>query len=386
LEIHTSPTRWILRTIILAITLQAGVPSETKAQTDFYTYRPSDLRGEPGTLIRSESVATGPANATSYRVLYRSVGLDGRMMAVSGMVIIPVTPPPPGGRPVVAWAHPTTGVEEQCAPSLARVFFEAVQGLGDMLNRGYIVTATDYPGLGTAGPHPYLVGISEGRAVLDSVRAASALPGANAGRSFAVWGHSQGGHAALFAGLLATRYAPELRLAGVAAAAPATDLARLLDDDIRTDGGRNLTAMTLWSWSRVYDAPLSNVVQPEAIPVVDHLASLCIERWFDLVSRHFPTIALRHGFLETEDFGEVQPWRTLLALNTPAVLPEQIPVFLAQGSADKLVRPDVTAAYAEALCRNGNSVQLDVVDGAGHAFIARDAAPAAVAWIAARFA
>jgi hypothetical protein len=48
------------------------------------------------------------------------------------------------------------------------VFFASVQGLGDMLRRGYIVAATDCPGLGTAGPHPYLVGVSEGRSVLDS--------------------------------------------------------------------------------------------------------------------------------------------------------------------------------------------------------------------------
>lgn len=379
-------TRRILRAIILAISLPASMPSAVKAQPDFYAYGPSDLPGEPGTLIRSEIVAAGPVNATSYRVLYRSVGLDGRITAVSGMVMIPAAPPPPGGRPVVAWAHPTTGVEEQCAPSRARVFFDSVQGLGDMLDRGYIVTATDYPGLGTAGPHPYLVGISEGRAVLDSVRAASALPGAAAGRSFAVWGHSQGGHAALFAGLLATRYAPEWRLVGIAAAAPATDLARLLKDDLHTDGGRNLTAMTLWSWSRIYDTPLSDVMLPDAISVVDHLAGLCIERWFDLFSRRGPTADLRRSFLATEDFSEAQPWRALLARNTPGVLPQEIPVFLAQGSDDKLVPPDVTAAYAEALCQNGNAVQLDVVDGAGHAFIARDAAPAALAWIEGRFA
>ncbi len=78
------------------------------------------------------------------------------------------------------------------------------------------------PGLGTAGPHPYLVGLSEARAVLDSVRAAREIAGAGASDRFAVWGHSQGGQAALFSGLIADTYAPELRLAGVAAAVPAS--------------------------------------------------------------------------------------------------------------------------------------------------------------------
>jgi len=43
--------------------------------------------------------------------------------------------------------------------------------------------------------HPYLIGESEGRAVLDSVRTARDLPDAGASHRFAVWGHSQGGPA-----------------------------------------------------------------------------------------------------------------------------------------------------------------------------------------------
>jgi hypothetical protein len=107
----------------------------------------------------------------------------------------------------------------------------------------------------------------------------------SASRRFTVWGHSQGGRAAIFAGLRASQYAPELRLVGIAAAAPATNLALLLKDDIDTDSGRNLTAMTLWSWSRIYHASLTKVVMPQAIPIIDRLAGLCIERWFDLFSQ-----------------------------------------------------------------------------------------------------
>src|SRR6202012_4130896 len=154
--------------------------------------------------------------------LYRSIGLQGQPIAVSGVVVEPPGPPPPGGRPIIAWAHPTTGVVPHCAPSLALFGFQQIQGLREMVERGYAVAATDYPGLGTPGPHPYLVGVSEGRAVLDSVRAARTMPGVGGGRTFAVWGHSQGGHAALFSGLVAKSYAPELELDGVAAAAPAT--------------------------------------------------------------------------------------------------------------------------------------------------------------------
>jgi acetyl esterase/lipase len=66
-------------------------------------------------------------------------------------------------------------------------------------------------------------------------------------------------------------------------------------------------------------------------------------------------------------------------------LPPDIPVFVAQGSADGLVRPSVTEAYVDELCRRGSKVQFNLMHGVGHAFIARDAADKAIAWIAARF-
>ena len=345
----------------------------------------SDL---PGSLISAQRMARSPDGSAAYRVVYRSTGLSGRPISVSGVVIVPAGSAPAGGRPIVAWAHPTTGVEPQCGPSEARVFFSSVQGLRAMLARGYIVTATDYPGLGMSGtgPHPYLVGTSEGRAVLDSVRAAQQIPGADASRDFAVWGHSQGGHAALFAGILSRSYAPELHLVGIAAAAPATELAQLLRDDQGTGGGNNITAMTLWSWSRVYGAPIDNVVTPQALPVVNKLASECIERWFDVLTRRGPTKALEESFLSVNDLSNIEPWKRLLADNTPGSLSPRIPVFIAQGTKDTLVKPSVTAAYANELCRRGSRVELDWLPGTGHAFAARAAANDAIAWIAGRFA
>ncbi len=121
-----------------------------------------------------------------------------------------------------AGARADTGVGGKWAAPVLPDRSGAIPGLDDMLSRGFVVVATDYVGLGTPGQHPYLIGESEARSVLDSVRAARRFPGAKAGDTFAVWGHSQGGHAALFTGQLAASYAPELKLAGVAAAAPAT--------------------------------------------------------------------------------------------------------------------------------------------------------------------
>ena len=342
--------------------------------------------GAAGTLIQADPLAGAPDGASAYRILYRSTGLHGEPITVSGMVVVPASEPPAEGRPIVAWAHPTSGVVPRCAPSLARKRFQFIAGLKDMLARGYAVAATDYPGLGTPEVHPYLVGESEGRAVLDSVRAARQVPGVGSGRRFAVWGHSQGGHAALFTGLLAESYAPDLELVGVAAAAPATELATLLKADIDTSGGRNLTAMTLWSWARIYNAPIDAVLDPSAIPIVDRLANQCLESIYDFVVRGRIEKPLAERFLRVHNFAEAQPWSSLLRENTPGPLPSRIPVFLAQGTNDKLVLPRVTEDYMRRLCRNGSAVAFDLVPGAGHGFLSFKTADAAVAWIAQRFA
>jgi Secretory lipase len=202
----------------------SGYVSTTSAQTPFYHAPRSLLAGQPGTLVRQEPIDGAPLGAAAYRVLYRSTGLKGEPIFVSGVVVAPQGDPPPGGRPIVAWAHPTSGITPRCAPSLAIFLFQQIQGLRSFVERGYVVAATDYPGLGTPGPHPYLVGDSEARAVIDAVRVAGTMRGVGGGKRFTVWGHSQGGQAALFAGLIAKAYAPELTLLGVAAAAPATVL------------------------------------------------------------------------------------------------------------------------------------------------------------------
>ena len=250
-----------------------------------------------------------------------------------------------------------------------------------MVRQGHVVVATDYPGLGTPGPHPYLVGVSEGRAVLDGVRAVASVPWTGAARRFGVWGHSQGGHAALYAGLLAASYAPELQLAGIAAAAPATDLATLLAADFGTQAGKNPTAMTLWSWSRVFGAPLDRVVSPLAVPVVDTLAQECIETPIDLWRRERTAQPLERAFQTVPDLTAVEPWRSLLADNVPDVLPPGVPVFLSQGSADAIVLPAVTQAYMRRLCQSGSAVRMLLLSGEGHGLVAVHSSVAAVDWL-----
>jgi acetyl esterase/lipase len=370
---------------IAALSIAAAWSLKAGGQPAFYQVEPRELPGPPGSLVRVEPLPGAPPGAAAYRILYRSRGLANEPIAVSGVVVAPQGRGPSQGRDVVAWAHGTTGIMPRCAPSLRPNVLALIPGLNDMLARGYVVTATDYPGLGTAGPHPYLIGVSEARAVLDSVRPARALPDSRAGARFVVWGHSQGGHAALFAGQLARAYAPELSLAGIATAAPATLLAALFEDDLSTFKGKVFTAMALWSWSQVFDAPLAKIVAPGEIGAVRRTAEVCDETLLDLIEIVVDEFPLRHRFLKA-DPTRTEPWRSIIARNTPGGAPAGTAVFIAQGTADNEVPPAVSERYAARLCRRGTPVQYVKLPGIVHNAAARASAPEAVAWLEQRFA
>lgn len=350
----------------------------------FYEPEARPRRGEPGSILRSEELKGAPPGATAWRVLYASTGLRGEPIEVSGVVIAPKLPPPQGGRYVVAWAHPTTGIADNCAPSTNPDFFETIPHLAALLALDYVVAATDYPGLGTPGPHPYLVGASEGRSVLDSVRAAIRLPKTGAGPRFIAWGHSQGGQAALFAGQLAKSDAPELALVGVAAIAPATELRQLLEDDLGERAGKVLAAYALWSWAEIYGAPLSSVVPATAIPGIERVARDCVETTGEgyrvaLDSLEMGGSILRPGALDAE------PWRRLLETNRPGGQSIGAPLYIAQGTDDPIVRPSVTADFVRGLCARGEVVSFEELPGATHERAARVSASSAIQWMRARF-
>lgn len=211
-----------------------------------------------GTLISADPVVTTPAGTQAWRVRYWSSDSAGRPTQLTGMVVAPREAIPAQPRRVLAWTHGTSGVANRCAPSQAADFFGATPAAEAFALRGYVVVAPDYPGLGSAGVHPYLVGEDTARSVLDAVRAARAISGAAAGSRFAVWGESQGGHAALWTARRAA-YAPDLTLVGAAAAAPPTALVENLRSGSDPSIRAFLTAFTAYSWSRHYGAPLASL-------------------------------------------------------------------------------------------------------------------------------
>lgn len=172
----------------------------------------------PGKMLRSEmlSPVLGLANAGSqFRVLYSSTdGIDGKTpVAVSGLVFLPNGVPPDGGWPVLAWAHETAGMADICAPSWTGYSTRISAFLNAWLARGYAIVATDYQGLGTPGPHPYMAVRPGAYGVLDSIRAATRSFALNPAKLILA-GFSQGAGAVFTAAALQGPYAPDLHILG----------------------------------------------------------------------------------------------------------------------------------------------------------------------------
>jgi acetyl esterase/lipase len=352
-----------------------------------YDVSPAEVPGKPGSIIRIWPLEGGGPGmggmGDSFRILYRSTDPSGRPIPVSGAIYIPNGPAPAGGRNIIAWAHPTSGVMPPCAPSLMPDVGGMMWNLPNMITQGYIVVATDYPGLGTDGIHPYLIGESEARSVLDSVRAARDMPNTGASNRFAVWGHSQGGHAALYTGEVAARYAPELKLVGVAAAAPATYLVELFDADESTE--QDLLAMSVLSWTRLENVPVANVVEPQAMSAFEKTAKDCIESVAEFEKIETDESPLKSGQFLKVDPSKAEPWKGIMLHNSPGQAAAGAPVFIAQGTADTTVDPEVTKRFGEALCAQGVRVSFVPLPGVTHTFAARDSAAAALNWMTERF-
>lgn len=342
---------------------------------------PAPAWAAPGGLIAADPIAETPPGVQAWRVRYRTAA----DREVTGIVAAPREALPPRPRPVIAWTHGAWGVAEKCAPSLSSNFFAATPGLSESVRAGYVVAAPDYPGLASPGPHPFLIGPATAQSVLDAVRAASAIPGAAAGNSFAVWGESQGGHAALWTALTARSYAPDLNLVGTVAAAPPTDLARNLDLSPNRNVRAMFTSFTAATWSQIYAAPLSTFGKRPLQNVMLRLAqNNCITLGMQPKLGTALGVVTVARALDRVKLDQVQPWNRLLRHNSPT--PPPGPLMIVQGGKDDLVAPAVTRDFVRQACRAGRRVRFLELPTTDHISVARASVTQTLAWIGARFA
>ena len=350
-------------------------------------YEPPDPLppGPAGTVVRAITVARPPAGTRAYRLLYLSQGHSGSPVALSALLFVPLRPAPSNGRSIVAFAHGTVGVAQGCAVSGDRGFFDHVEGLARFVRAGYAVVVPDYEGLGTSGPHPYLVGETTAHAILDAVRATRRFNPARASERFAVWGVGQGGHAALFTAEEAGSYAPELDLAGVAAGAPLANLGRLIEASAGTPAGDVLVAYMLSSWSRVYpQLALEEILTAPARATAEELAELCVPLDHAPIGEALGDQQTALAFTTRRPWNS-EPWKELLARNAPGGSPIAVPVIITQGREDAFVRPRATERFVRYLCGQGATVQYRSSSGVAHRDLGEKTAPYVSNWIAGRF-
>ncbi len=214
----------------------AAAPTVGPSDQSFYT-PPSPLpSGGPGTLVwyRSATVNFGtgvsiPA-VQAYDIMYLSTDEVGNPDVVTGVAVVPTAAwSGTGTRPVIDYAYGTQGFAQTCAPSeqlAAGTEYDTPATIA-ALRKGYAVVSTDYEGYTNGGLPTFTAGPSEAHAVLDAERAAQQIPsgGISSGAKTFIWGYSQGGGAATWAGVLAPTYAPDINLVGVAAGGVPADLA-----------------------------------------------------------------------------------------------------------------------------------------------------------------
>ena len=369
---------------IARVTESTMAAKEHQAELQPFYTPPDPLPAGPGTVIRTEPMDIDVPGGSAQRILYVSERADGTPAASSGMIFIPDTPPAEGERPVVAWEHGTLGMGEACVPSRSPdPMADMVTFIGPMMEQGWVVVATDYVGLGTPGPNQYLVAQSEVRDVVNAVRAARNIPEAQAGDRYVTFGHSQGGHSSIWTGHLGKEYAPELDLLGVAAAAPALNLPEIAAAQWDTPVGWVIGSDLIESWPTYYPAlPVDEILTTAGQDNTQRLAAECIKAaGLEALIRE----KLGQQFFSV-DPTTVDAWNDALHDQVPPPLPASMPMFMAQGTADDVVLPWPNAMIQEKWCAAGSDLTVLWMGNVNHMDAAKVSGPAAVQWLADRFA
>lgn len=351
-------------TLVVSEQFRQGIPV-----LDAFYDAPDDVPDEPGQLLRAEPYdGELPQGLVAYRILYTTTADDGVPGLASGVVAVPTET---AGKPVplIAWAHGTVGVARACAPSLGRyaITTEGMPAMDALARNGWGMVATDYIGQGTEGDFPYLIGQGEGRSVLDAVRAAHQLEDLDLAPETVIWGHSQGGHAALWAGQLAPTYAPDVDVVGTAALSAASDplaLAQLVTAHPGALGSSLGISFVLAAYSWTYPDISLDDVNPAARTLVEEAAARCTGDPGTLVTVLTGVAISRDTPILRADPATGAVGRRLRE-NVP-LGPWPAPLFIGQGTDDEVIVARLQDDYVARLCAAGRPLRYTTYAGRNH--------------------
>jgi pimeloyl-ACP methyl ester carboxylesterase len=376
--------------------------------------------GKLGQVIKQEKISTLVKDAQAWRIAYISSDVNERQTISTALVLAPTGKAPAGGRPIVAWAHGTTGTAQSCGPSqvlnpavsLNQYFLVngnswtdyGLPNVDTFIKEGYVVVGTDYQGLGAGGRHQYVVSATQGRDAINSARAVGSMPEIGAGKKAVVYGWSQGGGTTIAAASLPEYIAKKgtasdgIEFVGFVAMAP-PDVAvmaggkvldqaganKMLGDLIQGFSGNifNFThfAMNIWGTQAAFPKlKLTDIFTDEGARVLDEIfLNKCI-----------------HVASDTLNFGYANSYKTLLrdkpgnplewakAFIQGSVMPVKpvAPVVIYWGTKDTVVPPVMGELYQKQMCALGGNVErIQLAGEQTHFSTPTAASPLYMSWI-----
>ncbi|MDJ0644112.1 MAG: lipase family protein [Erythrobacter sp.] len=356
--------------ILAALALVSACTADQAAPPPTPTSFDPAVSDTPGALLSRQAInaaALIPGAATGSTFLYRSTdGLDGTSpITVSGAVYLPEGDAPADGWPLIAWSHGTVGVADRCAPSTNGRSERDLTYLSNWLRKGYAIVASDYQGLGSEGPHPYMATRPMAYSNLDAIRAVQqgAFP---VSKAVVVTGQSQGASGAIATAGYAPAYAPEIDLRGISATGvpyfPPVIQQMLTQVDPATPTPQNTYTLYLMILAEALDPTfrLQDAVDPAVWPTVSKAYDQCV---FELTESVMAD-GLTPGDISTPAIVARQP-KVFEALAYPT-LKLSVPAFVGSGEVDTVTPLPMQRLFVQRACAAGSTIEARQYAGAGH--------------------
>jgi acetyl esterase/lipase len=339
------------------------------------TARPGQIRQICAPLFEGYDIPPVRHAVDSYVLRYESRDADDSPVLITAMLFVPRFPAP-APRPVLVFGAGTTGLADDCAPSLEqseqRYLGRYRENMLAYAGMGFITVLPDYAGFNDpARPQRYFSKRAEAHVMLDAARAVfrfmagSRHPVSPMPVVFTA-GYSQGGHAAFAAADLRPEYAPEVPLAGAIGFGSTNDVEALLRE------GVCYAPSILYTYRQLYGEeidPAACLQEKWTRTLEADVTSMCVDVFqkyygFDAAKVFRPEFlaSLRAGTLA----GEYPRLAARLAENHSGLSGHGLPALVVQGGADFIVTSATQLRFAEALRAAGSAVVYREYAGVPH--------------------
>jgi pimeloyl-ACP methyl ester carboxylesterase len=370
------------------------------ADDPFYNPPPVNASTPPGALLRVEeytntSYYTIPPGIGISRILYTSSTFNGTTVPASAYVLWPWKAKSfesssyntVSGVPLIGWAHGTSGVYGECAPSHMRNLWYHFTAPYEMAREGYAVVAPDYAGLGVDHTaegeeivHQVYANPTHADDLFYAIEAAqSAFPELT--KQFVTVGHSQGG-GAVWAGAERQVSKPVEGYLGTVSVAPGSDILEI----IRADPASlfKITGRMAPGIKSVFpDFDPSELLLPDGVKRLNLLKK--IQGCNSAESILWGTVD--RSILVKPHWEENRYMHAYNNLTSTSRKPISGPMLVIQGTDDILVNPHVTSTLVNQTCAKfpDNQITQLTIEGAAHVPIMNVAQPDVFEWIKDRF-